>query len=240
MRNTPSLQTGVEAESEANRVAQEIVRQFANAAAIWEGPENWKPVHDGLKASLTSVVNEHLPNTLQQLWTEFYLNLTPARWLLPGPMKFDVKATRTDQKLSIVIEAGENALLPRYVLNLSEIHILGLAWFFTRYVTHGRFYCSCLIMDDPAQELDQTSYRDLCRLWETLIRLHKVYSMPLKLVAMLHQESRALEAARATGGLLYVLGWVLDQKDSLKKIALLGEGFHSPQPDTLFRPAVNG
>ena len=154
-------------------------------------------------------------------------------------MKFDVKPSRADQRLTVMVEAGRNSLLPRYILNLSEIHILGLAWFFTRYVTHGRFLCSCTTMDDPAQELDQTSFRDLCRLWETLIRLHKVNSIPLKLVIMLHQESRALDAARATGGLLYILGWVLDQKHSLKKIALLGEGFRSPQPYLLFKSAVN-
>jgi hypothetical protein len=239
LRHPPPLPPDVEVESEARRVAQEVVKQFSNADLIWEGPENWKPVRDELRKRLTDIVNQHLPGTLQQLWTEFYLNLTPAPWLLPGRIKFDVKASRGEQRLAVMVEAGKNSVLPRYILNLSETHILGLAWFFTRYVTHGRFLCSCLIMDDPAQELDQTSYRELCRLWETLIRLHKVNSMPLKLVVMLHQESRALDAARATGGLLYVLGWVLDQRHSLKKIALLGEGFRSPQPYALFKSALS-
>jgi energy-coupling factor transporter ATP-binding protein EcfA2 len=238
LRHVPSLPPDIQVEAEARRAAQEVVKQFVNADLIWEGPDNWKPVRDELRKRLTELVNQHLPSTLQQLWAEFYLNLTPARWLLPGRMRFDVKASRTDQRLTVMVEAGRNSLLPRYILNLSEIHILGLAWFFTRYVTHGRFLWSCMIMDDPAQELDQTSYRDLCRLWETLIRLHKVYSMPLKLVIMLHQESRALDAARATGGLLYVLGWALDQEHSLKRIALLGPGFHSPQPHLLFKSAV--
>jgi hypothetical protein len=238
LRHIPSLPPDIDVEGEARRVAQEVVKQFANADLIWEGPDNWKPVRDELRKRLTELVNQHLPSTIQQLWAEFYLNLTPAQWLLPGRMRFDVKASRAEQKLTIMVEAGRNSLLPRYILNLSEIHILGLAWFLARYVTHGRFLWSCMIMDDPAQELDQTSYRDLCRLWETLVRLHKVYSMPLKLVIMLHQESRALDAARATRGLLYVLGWALNQNHSLKRIAFLGPGFHSPQPHLLFKSAV--
>jgi hypothetical protein len=239
LRHPPPLLPDVEVETEAERVAREVLKQFANADMIWEGPENWKPVRDELRKRLAEIVNQHLPNTLQQLWYEFSMNLTSAPWLLPGRVRFDVKVSRGEQTLAVMVEARGKPLLSRYILNLSEIHIAGLAWFFTRYVTHGRFLCSCLIMDDPAQELDQTSYRDLCRLWETLIRLHKVNSIPLKLVIMLHQESRALDAARATGGLLYILGWVLDQKHSLKKIALLGEGFRSPQPYLLFKSAVN-
>ena len=76
----------------------------------------------------------------------------------------------------------------RYVLNQAEIHTLGLARFFTRYLTRGRFFHACIVMDDPAHEQDQTSFRELSRLLETLARLHRIYSCPLKLVVMLNQE----------------------------------------------------
>jgi hypothetical protein len=89
-------------------------------------------------------------------------------------------------------------------------------------------------MDDPAHELDQTSFRDLCRLLETIVRLHRVYSRPIKLIIMLNQESRALEAARATGGILSVLGWARDQEKAVNAISVVGEGFHAPQPASLF------
>jgi hypothetical protein len=94
-------------------------------------------------------------------------------------------------------------------------------------------------MDDPAHELDQTSFRDLCRLWETMMRLHRVYLRPLKLVVMLNQESRAVEAARATGAILSVLGWDREQEiQSVRSISVIGEGFHAPQPAAMF--AVSG
>jgi hypothetical protein len=91
-----------------------------------------------------------------------------------------------------------------------------------------------MVMDDPAHELDQTSFRDLCRLLETMVRLHRVYDRPLKLMVMLNQENRALEAARATGGILAVLGWSRDQEKSVNAISVVGEGFHAPQPASLF------
>ena len=78
MRHAPALLSDIEVETEAKRVAQEVIKQFANADMIWEGPENWKPVRDELRKRLTEIVNQHLPNTLQHLWAEFYLNLTPA------------------------------------------------------------------------------------------------------------------------------------------------------------------
>ena len=92
-----------------------------------------------------------------------------------------------------------------------------------------------MVMDDPAHELDETSFRELCRLWETMMRLHRVYGLPLMLVVMLNQESRAIESARATGGILSVLGWVRDQQKNIAEISVIGEGFHPIQPIGLFR-----
>ncbi len=123
-----------------------------------------------------------------------------------------------------------------YILNKAEQNILGLAWFFVRYLVHGRFHYSCLVMDDPAQEMDQTTYRDLCRLWGSLLRLHKVNKIPLILLILLHNDERALDAMRATDGLLHLLGWNSgNQASVLKSMKLLGEEFNSPLPtDALF------
>ena len=89
-------------------------------------------------------------------------------------------------------------------------------------------------MDDPAQDFDQTSFRELCRFMETIMRLHKVYGLPLTLIVMLHQEDRALAVARATGVLLNVFDWAKEQRPSLKTVALLGEGFGPPKPIEFF------
>jgi hypothetical protein len=58
---------------------------------------------------------------------------------------------------------------------------------------------------------------------------------PLKLIVMLNQESRAVEAARATGAILSVLGWEREQEiQSVRSISVIGEGFHAPQPAAMF------
>jgi hypothetical protein len=89
-------------------------------------------------------------------------------------------------------------------------------------------------MDDPAHELDQTSFRQLCRLLETLMRLHRIYKTPLTLAVMLNQESRAVDAARSTGGTLAVLGWSRVQDEPIQATNVIGEGFYPPQPVILF------
>ncbi|MEI8376661.1 MAG: hypothetical protein WCJ35_27920 [Planctomycetota bacterium] len=71
-----------------------------------------------------------------------------------------------------------------------------------------------------------------------MMRLHRVYRRPLKLVVMLNQESRAVEAARATGAILSVLGWEREQDQSVRAISVIGEGFHPPQPASMFTATV--
>jgi hypothetical protein len=225
----------VDSESEAQRFAQALYAQFNEAERVFEAPNNWKPVKDTLTKLLATIVQEHLPNTLARLWSELTLTLTAAPWLLPGQPSIGITARRGEQKATVQI----NDRLARYILNESEVHTLGLAWFFTRYLTHGRFFHSCIILDDPAHELDQTSFRDLCRLWETWIRLHRVYKHPLKFIVMLNQESRALDAARATGAMLAVLGWSLTQDESVRNISVIGEGFCAPQPVELLQVAAS-
>jgi hypothetical protein len=230
LRQPPSPPTKIDAEGNAERVSQAIVARFREAEKTFEAPNNWKPVKDKLAEILGKIVAEHLPSTLERLWLELMFNLTAAAWLLPERPRVAVTTRRGEQKASVRV-AGR---LARYVLNQAELHVLGMAWFFTRYLTHGRFFYGCMVMDDAAQELDQTSFRELCRLWETWVRLHRVYKRPLKLVLLLNQESRALDAARATGGILGVLSWTPEQQEAPKAISLLGEGFFPPQPTRLF------
>jgi hypothetical protein len=230
LRQMPTLPAKVDAEGEAERVAQAILVRFREAEKTFEAPANWKPVKDKLTETLAKIVREHLPRTLERLWLELMFNLTAAAWLLPERPCIAVATRRGEQKASVRVARR----LARYILNQAELHILGVAWFFTRYLTHGRFFHECMVMDDAAQELDQTSFRDLCRLWETWVRLHRVYERPLKLILLLNQESRALDAARATGGILGVLSWTPEQQETPKAISLLGEGFFPPQPTRLF------
>jgi hypothetical protein len=227
----PSAPSGVDIDGNVETVVKTILSRFREADETFEAPNNWKPVKEKLTQTLATIVNEHLPNTLEKLWRELALNLTAAPWLLPDPFRIDV-VTRRGEHASTIRVKGR---LARYILNQAEIHTLGLAWFFARYLTHGRFSHACIVMDDPAHELDQTSFRDLCRLWETTMRLHRVYHRPLKLVVMLNQESRAMEAARATGAILSVLGWEREQEhQSVQRISVIGEGFHAPQPAAMF------
>lgn len=230
LRQMPVLPQPINVEAESDRVGQKIVSQFKEADRTFDAPNNWKPVKAKLIDTLAGVVKDHLPNTLAKLWCELALNLTSAPWLLPDRPTLDVVTRRGEQRSTVCVKNR----LARYILNQSEIHTIGLAWFFTSYLTRGRFSHACLVMDDPAQELDQTSFRDLCRLWETIVRLHKVYKRPLKLIIMLNQENRAVEAARATGGVLYVLDWARDQERSIRKISVVGEGFFAPEPTSLF------
>jgi hypothetical protein len=227
----PSIPNTVEPDIQAERLAEKIAEEFERAEKVFEEPNNWKAIKNKLDEKLGMIVDKHLPSTLGTLWHELAMNLTSAPWLLPGRASFHVKTSRGEQRLSVKLGKDENAPFARYVLNQAEVHIMGLAWFFARHLTYGRFHNACIVMDDPAQEMDQITYRDLCRFWETIVRLHKVQEQPLTLVIMLHQESRALDAARATGGILNVLG--LDeyqQPDTLRRIKLLGEGFYPRLP----------
>lgn len=230
LRQMPTVPVSINIDGEAERVAQSLFVKFHEAERSFETPNNWKPVKDKLTNTLAEIVQKHLPNKLMKLWCELAMNLTSAPWLLLDRPQIDVVAKRGEQRSTISVKGR----LARYILNQAEIHILGLAWYFTCYLTYGRFYHAFMVMDDPAHEQDQTSYRHLCRLWETILRLHRVYNRPLKLVLLLNQENRAVEAARATGGILSILEWLPDQEGPINSISIIGEGFHAPQPTILF------
>jgi hypothetical protein len=223
-------------DEQTERVAQAVMGLYKEAESIFRAPDNWKPVKAKVTETLARVLLEHLPSTLAGLWVELAMNLTSATWLLPDRPLIDV-VTRRGVKRSTLRLKGR---LVRYILNQSEIHVLGLAWFFARYMTHGRFHHACLIIDDPAQEMDQTTFRELCRLLETLCRLHRVYGRPLKLVILMNQENRALDVARATGGVTHLLGWVPEQRNSVTVLNVVTPGFFAPLPTRLFATGTTG
>jgi hypothetical protein len=89
-------------------------------------------------------------------------------------------------------------------------------------------------MDDPALDMDQTTFRDLCRLMESLLRIHRVHSIPLTILLLLHQDERALDAARATDALLHRLVWDKGDASVVRSVKLYSEEHRHPTPELLF------
>ncbi len=237
MLQVPKLQEPYEIQEESSRIAEKIIAGFNEYDYVSKAPDDWGMIRKKYMELAGGIVKNHLPNYLGALWVELALNLTPAAWLLPGMFKFTVETQTRGHKVSINTEDGRYA---RYLFNQAEIHTLGIGWFFARYFTHGRFNHNFIVMDDPAQEMDQATYRDICRLWETIIRLHRTHDIPLSMLIMLHQESRAIDAARETNGQLYVLGWDKKQRDTLenpteKYMKLIGEQFKPVKPAKIYQ-----
>ena len=237
MLQVPKIQEPQGIQEEASRIADKIVSAFKEYDFVSKAPDDWDMIRKKYMEEAGSIVKDHLPKYLGALWIELTLNLTTAAWLLPGKFSFSVDTQTRGHKVSINTETGHFA---RYLFNQAEIHTLGIGWFFARYLTHGRFYHSFIVMDDPAQEMDQATYRDLCRLWETVIRLHRNHNIPLSMLIMLHQESRAMDATRATNGNLCVLGWDKQQQDTMqqqtvKYVKLIGEQFRPVKPTKIYQ-----
>ncbi len=89
-------------------------------------------------------------------------------------------------------------------------------------------------MDDPALDMDQTTFRDLCRLMESLLRLHRVHEIPLTILLLLHQDERALDAARAMDGVLHRLVWDRGDASVARSVKLYSEEYRHPTPESLF------
>jgi energy-coupling factor transporter ATP-binding protein EcfA2 len=223
----------VDPRESSTRIARLLRTRIDEARSIFSDPDHWKPVHAEFAKRLAGVMKSQLPETLQRLWVELTLSLTSAPWVVQGPPAFDLTAKRGEQRVNVRVQDR----LARYILNQAETHLLGLGWFFTKYLTHGRFRCRFLVMDDPAQQLDQTSYRDLCRLWRALVRLHAIREIPLRLVLFLHQEDRALDAARATRGAVDLLGWAPEQQGALRELELFAPGAVPAIPRAWFEQA---
>jgi len=143
--------------------------------------------------------------------------------------------------MRVIAVMNDRKILARYLFNQAEIHLLGLAWFFMRYFSHGRFRYALIAMDDPAQEMDQTTYRAFTRFMQTLARLHRQHKRPFSILLFLHQEDRALDAARAMNALLNVLGWEKEQTESggrkhaLSEVKLMSEQFQPTDAVDMFR-----
>lgn len=220
---------------EAERLASYFIALTQEADMALEAPQSIGEVKKAFEQRLENVLKDYLPSTLGKVWKEITMTLTTASWLLPAQP--NLKLEQRGKSLSV--QAEESGRYIRYIYNAAERHVLGLAWFFTYYLAKRRFEEAWMLLDDPAQEMDQPSFRELVRLWETLLRLHQKKGRPFTLIVALHQEERALDATRATNGRLYILGWQKEQKDSsnrpsVKKVVLLAPGFHPLKPERMF------
>lgn len=86
-------------------------------------------------------------------------------------------------------------------------------------------------------EMDQTTFRSFTRLIQTFCRLHERYEHPLTLVLLLHQEDRALDAARATNHQVTALKWAKEINSSaVEHLILISPEFRAPLPKALQPP----
>jgi hypothetical protein len=220
---------------EAERLAAKFIAVTNEADRALEDPQSIGEVKKAFEKRLENVLKNHLPTTLGKVWREITMTLTTASWLLPDQP--ELKLEQRGKALSV--QTSENGRYVRYLYNAAERHVLGLAWFFTNYLAKRRFEEAWILLDDPAQEMDQPSFRELVRFWETLLRIHQRKARPFTMIVALHQEERALDATRATNGQLYILGWQKEQQDtstqpSVKKVVLLAPGYHPLKPEKMF------
>lgn len=224
-----------DATQESERLATDFIALTQEADRVLEGPQSIGEVKKAFEQRMEKILMNHLPATLGKVWEELTLTLTTARWLLPDQP--NLKLGQRGKSLSV--QVGKTGRYIRYIYNVAERHLLGLAWFFTHYLAKRRFDEAWMLLDDPAQEMDQPSFREFVRLLETLLRLHQEKRRHFTMIIALHQEERALDAARATNGKLYILGWQQKQEDtsdrpSVKKIVLLAPGYHPLKPEKMF------
>jgi energy-coupling factor transporter ATP-binding protein EcfA2 len=224
IRSCPQVPATVDEKVVAQAIAKEIVELCINVSQTFHSPNNWGAVRKVMTETLGDVVKSHLPNTIGALWTELALNLTAAPWLLRLRPSFHARTQRNAQSLTVRMGDEEGAPLARHILNQAEVDILGLAWFFVRFMVSGRFVLPLMVLDDPAQQMDQTTYRDLCRMLETIARIHRKNDTALALIVLFHQEDRAMDAARALNATLNVLSWSETQSSgSIRRVQLLGD-----------------
>jgi hypothetical protein len=215
----------------AAQITDQVERVNAEYDRVASLPVAWRRVRDELQNRLAGVTARHLPSTVQAIWNEFAQNMLPAPWQYPGRLALKVKTGSAGAEVAVVIKNGPSEeALAAHLLNGAEVHNIGLAWFFSEYVLRGRFRYRAIVLDDPAHAMDQPTYREFCRLLETLLRLHRVQRVPLSLILLLHQDTRAIDATRATGGTLHFLRWNYHTPVSLRRIKLQDDSFAAPQP----------
>ena len=219
--------------------AGSILAGWREAERVLAEPEAWDRVAKEVTARLARVVGEHLPATLEALWRELAACLSSAPWLLPAQPRFQPRTLRGANRVDVVLEArDQEPRLARHLLNDAQRNTLGLAWTFCQHLVRGRFRHAWMLLDDPAQDMDQAAYRAFCRFLAALLGLYRAEGRPFTLVLLLGQQDRALDAARETGEGLILLGWTGRQEDAtVRRVALFGEGVRSPQPEDLFGQA---
>jgi len=167
---------------ESERLATEFIALTQEADSVLEDPQAIGEVKRIFEQRMEKILMDHLPATLERVWKELTLTLTTASWLLLGQP--NMRLAQRGKSLSVRLGATDRHI--RYIFNAAERHVLGLAWFFTYYLAKRRFDEAWMLLDDPAQEMDQPSYRELVRLWETLLRLHQRNCQPLTMIVALH------------------------------------------------------
>lgn len=220
---------------EAERLTSEFIAMAHEADKALEDPQSIGEVRKAFEQRLENVLKDHLPSKLGKVWQEIAMSMTTATWLLPANPALKIER----RGKSVSVQASNSGRYLRYLYNAAERHVLGLAWFFTYYIAKRRFQVAWMLLDDPAQEMDQPSFRELVHFWETLLRIHQRQKRPFTMIVALHQEERALDATRATNGQLYMLGWQKEQQEtntqsSVKKVVLLAPGYHPLKPEEMF------
>jgi len=226
----------------SNVIATQIWRKISNensrGEALWSLPDRWDSVKGLLDEKCISIVKQHLPQTLEAVWLEIGMALTSARWNLVCEPQMQADTQRGAEKLRLLATSGSRSVAAKYLYNQAEQHTLGIAWYFTRYLAVGRFHHALVAMDDPAQEMDQTTFRTFTRFLQAFTRLHARRNKPLSLVVLLHQEERALDLARATEQQLTTIKWgrriKADGPDSsVESLVLLSSEFKAKLPSGL-------
>ncbi len=234
LRASPKIpKLGGDNEARAEAITNNIYEALDEYERVSQLPGAWREVRQRLLDSLNSLTESHLPRTIQALWVEIAQNLMPAPWQYPGAIAFRFGVRRATPEAAVVVRSSIREAIATHILNGAEVHNLGLAWFFTKYLTFGRFRYTFMVLDDPAHSMDQPTFRDFCRLLESLIRLHRKKQVALSMVLLLHQDSRALDAARATGAILHTLRWNRNTPVRLTRLKLYGDHSHAPEPLTI-------
>lgn len=216
-------------------IAKKIEHEIISIKENFEQERAWAQVEKAINEEIMHIIDEHLPSTYQLLWMEIAQALTPAPWQYQGKVQLDADLKNKQSTVTVDIVGSDDGIkrLAYYILNGAEIHVLGLAWFFTRYLTFGRFQHTAIVLDDPAQEMDQHTFKDLCRFFEILMRLHRVKNIPLSFVVMLHQDERAVELVRMLNGWLHQLRWNNDGNVDMMTLKLMTDEFKAPFPNFL-------
>lgn len=202
----------------SSEMASKILELRSEGALKQEWPIRWDSLKKSVDTIALDVVGNHLPRTIGALWKELSLVLAPAYWIQGCAPQMTMELKRGAEKLGVTVRRDVvGAEVPaRHVLNQAEQHVLGLAWFFTRYLTHGRFLVPFMALDDPAQEMDQVTFRKFARFVQAFQRAHRFMSAKFGILVLLHQEERAIEFARliTENGALTVLEWSETVRDS--------------------------